>query len=355
VLLNKPRSTRGFTLVELLVVIAIIGILVALLLPAVQSAREAARRSQCKNNLKQLALGALNHHSTDGFFPSGGWGYWWLGDADRGFGRKQPGGWIYSTLPFIEQQALYDEDGDGNPDTMSAAQRAGARQVVIQPLDAVRCPSRRDSVLLPQPTDGSFVAYNAANNPDGGGLAGRSDYAACTGDFLHNEYGAGPPSLNAANGHNWCTGPTGKKPSPRDNCLPVAALNGISFSRSEVAIKHVTDGTTATYLFGEKYLNPANYDTGLDPGDNETWCTGYNNDNFRNGWDPPLQDQLGTPDTQRFGSSHPAGLHMAYCDGHVDLVAYDVDRWAHRGAANRHDGAVDHESYYNQSVGPGPR
>src|SRR5690606_9271106 len=71
---NK-RKRSAFTLVELLVVIAIIGILVALLLPAIQAAREAARRSQCKNNLKQLALGCLNHHDTHKFFPTGGWGY----------------------------------------------------------------------------------------------------------------------------------------------------------------------------------------------------------------------------------------------------------------------------------------
>ena len=75
---------RGFTLVELLVVIAIIGILVALLLPAIQAAREAARRNSCKNNLKQLALGCLNHESSAGYFPSGGWGNNWVGDADRG-------------------------------------------------------------------------------------------------------------------------------------------------------------------------------------------------------------------------------------------------------------------------------
>ena len=101
----------GFTLVELLVVIAIIGILVALLLPAVQSAREAARRIQCRNNLKQLGLAALNHESSHSFYPSGGWGWYWGGDPDRGFGRRQPGGWIYNLLPYFEQQSLHDQLG----------------------------------------------------------------------------------------------------------------------------------------------------------------------------------------------------------------------------------------------------
>ena len=109
---NFRRPLHGFTLVELLVVITIIGILIALLLPAVQAAREAARRLQCQNNLKQLALGCLNHEQSQGYLPAAGCGkpmpWLWVGDPDEGFGKQQHGGWFYNILPFIEQQALHD-------------------------------------------------------------------------------------------------------------------------------------------------------------------------------------------------------------------------------------------------------
>src|SRR5437763_2442587 len=106
---NCPRCRhRGFTLVELLVVIAIIGILVALLLPAVQAAREAARRSQCKNNLKQIGLAAMSHLDTQKHYPTGGWGYRWTGDPDLGFGTNQPGGWLFNLLPWMEEQMVHD-------------------------------------------------------------------------------------------------------------------------------------------------------------------------------------------------------------------------------------------------------
>ena len=104
----RKQSSSGFSLIELLVVITIIGILTALLLPAVQAAREAARRLQCQDHVRELAQGCLQHEAAQGFLPTGGWSWYLVGDPDRGFTRRQPGGWIFNVLPYIEQQALHD-------------------------------------------------------------------------------------------------------------------------------------------------------------------------------------------------------------------------------------------------------
>ena len=144
----ENRRFKGFTLVELLVVISIIGILIALLLPAVQAAREAARMTQCRNHLKQIGLAVLDHEQINGHFPTGGWGWsWGGGDPDRGFGLRQYGGWIYNILPYLEQQALHDL-GTGLTDAQKSTM-SGQRNVT--PLETLICPTRRSVKVHPNP------------------------------------------------------------------------------------------------------------------------------------------------------------------------------------------------------------
>jgi prepilin-type N-terminal cleavage/methylation domain-containing protein len=335
--MNHPRA---FTLVELLVVIAIIGILVALLLPAIQSARETARRNQCTNNLKNLALAALNHHEVGGHFPTGGWGWFWIGDPDRGFSKKQPGGWIFNLMPFTEENARYQSASDGQPNTVTTQQRDSIRAIVVNPLTLIDCPSRRTGLVFPKPVDGTFIAYNSAANPTNGNVAGRSDYAINCGDPEKNEHNAGPANLSGEANFQWCTSPLGKVLI--NNCAGnnTTSVTGVSFQRSEVAIQHITDGTSRTYLIGEKYLNPLSYDSGTDGGDNETWCTGYNNDNFRTTFEPPRQDTPGFASATRFGSIHSVILNVSFCDGHVEAIGYDIEPRLHRAYGNRKDGSV---------------
>jgi len=169
---NRGRKNRGFALVELLVVVTIIGILMGLILPAVQASREAARRTQCQNNLKQLGLAVQSHQLALNQFPSGGWGYLWVGDPDRGDGPKQPGGWVYNLLPYMEQTALHDQ---GTRMT-GAAKMAALTEVVQHPLTIMNCPTRRPASLYPY--DMAQPPRNYDNSPK----VAKTDYAINGGD-----------------------------------------------------------------------------------------------------------------------------------------------------------------------------
>jgi prepilin-type N-terminal cleavage/methylation domain-containing protein len=257
---------RGFTLVELLVVVSIIGILVALLLPAVQSARESARQVQCQNNLKQLALAIDQHVTATGRYPSNGWGHLYIGDPDRGTSDKQPGGWIYNVLPFIEQQSLRDIGQGLDPTAKSRAMMA----VVQSPLSLVRCPTRAAAALAPSRPGGVLNSAGQSDSILDGVLVARSDYAANEGDFYFTTAPVDPKSSS------WTIYSTG--------------MNGICYQRSQNRPASIEDGSSHTYLIGEKFVSRLYYDDWSDLGYDQSMFSGDSLDIGRWVLATPLQD-----------------------------------------------------------------
>ena len=319
------RPLHGFTLVELLVVIAIIGILIALLLPAVQAAREAARRIQCANNLKQLGVAMLSHHNSHNRFPSGGWGFRWVGEPERGTDLDQPGGWFFNILDYLEQADVRSMGANVSGDA-----RTGAiikRCQTLQPVAA--CPSRRKATAY---HDWKANYYTASSTGFSGGESGRTDYAACMDDVTtYYPFFPGPTSIAQGDDPNY------------GGWHDTSTLTGIVFERSRIRIRDITDGTSSTYMIGEKYLNPDDYDSGTGYADNENLYVGFDNDHSRSADYSPLRDRPGYSAITNFGSAHPTGWQAVFCDGSVHMLDYSMDLTIHRCLANRCDGqAFDH-------------
>lgn len=331
------KARTGFTLIELLVVIAIIAVLIALLLPAVQSAREAARRTQCINNLKQVGIAMQNHHDTFLKLPSGGWGWNWNGDPDRGTGKTQPGGWIFSLLPFLEAQQLWELGRGSSGATKTAAM---ATRLAFVP-NGMNCPSRRGGGPYPNSINTNYM--DAGLVPK----LGRTDYAANAGDMYKVEFNAGPANTTDGDNPSWW--------APQENpggTYDTRTCRGICFTRSEIRLRDILRGTSNVIMVGEKLIDQNLYETGADPGDNESMYTGMNNDTFRCAFIPPISDKRGyaianvaasgglpaqtSPNyTFFFGSPHAGACNFVYCDGSVRNVSYVIDREVFRQMANR--------------------
>jgi prepilin-type N-terminal cleavage/methylation domain-containing protein len=333
-LIGVGRKRGAFTLVELLVVIAIIGILVGLLLPAVQAAREAARRMQCSNNLKQIGLAFLNHESAFNYLPKGPYD----GDPslpgmmyDEPVGAYEgstccnaahPNGWShwFKILPYIEATNVYNLAKFNLPPVHSGrtADYNGEDSVARALISTYYCPSRRG------PT-----GY-------GTGLFGRSDYAGCAGFYqgeVHENWGDIPAA------------PLGLSPRrnerTRENFGNVGGRKGAITWSGQGAKRRLgdfTDGLSNSIVAAEKHLPASRH--GSDGGDNERWNNA--------GWDecvlryhfPPKSDLdktlpatgtsgdfngSGTVWRRYFGSSHTGGLNAVYGDGSVHFAPFSVD------------------------------
>ena len=181
-------------------------------------------------------------------------------------------------------------------------------------------------LLLPVPSLGDRVQSTERQRQlqcGGQNPVAKVDYAANVGDGTAVEANGGPASYAAAETFSWSSGYT-----------------GVSYVVSKVKLAYVSDGASATYLIGEKYLNPASYGSGADAGDNEDCYTGFDNDVSRSTHPnyPPMVDTLGFADTYRFGSPHSGAFNMAFCDGSVRPISYSVNAVVHQLLGNRSDG-----------------
>jgi prepilin-type N-terminal cleavage/methylation domain-containing protein len=302
---GQPLSARrlGFTLVELLVVIAIIGVLVALLLPAVQAAREAARRMKCSNHLKQLSLGLLNYEDTHKTLPPAG--------ID-----SNAMSWLVMLLPYIEQKNLFDKFNFTQGGWNSFNRITVVKGVKIQ---AINCPS------LTTPRD-TFSLFDPANEADVSAL----HYYAVLGPNGPNAFGGNQNyetnGVDLAFGFCAAQGAFGQ-----------ARANGPTVIPLSNPLRTITDGTSNTLLLGEMAWNNYPYW--------RPWTRGhfidvrgtllYASKNVRN----PINSRIADGwNDGSFGSLHPGGAMFSRVDGSVQFVRQSIDMGSYRALASRDGG-----------------
>lgn len=312
------NSRPAFTLVELLVVIAIIAMLVTLLLPAVQAAREAARRTQCINNLKQMGLGILNYESAQGEFPTGGTEPWHdQGDERSLYGKGY--GWMVQILPYVEDAALQEVSkgyGEGNRELDLIVRKT--------PIPMYFCPSRRELTVRIIPASAENCGQGCALN----------DYASATPD---NDMDVSRPSHEPWfwQGVTHGTVVEGKK------YLGVITR---TIASPACTVGKISDGTSKTIMVGEKRVFSNRYQIG-DWHDDIGWTDGWDPDIIRyTGYQPGrdvIQGGTGDPGSvigYYFGSAHGNALHTVFADGHVAKIDYGIELPVFNSMGHRSDG-----------------
>lgn len=296
------RRRVAFTLVELLVVIAIIGILVALLLPAVQSARESGRRTTCVNHLKQIALAFHHHHDAYNTLPSAGgpdWQYHMtMTNGSPAIAGKQHAGWGYQILPFIEAQSVWT----GGTATTDIDRSIFA---ISTPQAFLFCPSRRKPEVVRAGDWYGFMPDGSAGNSGKTFGHAKNDYAAAS----HDSDSAHPTGVGAV---------TQMTPQRFNNIL---------------------DGTAHTMLLGEKRMNIRLLGK-MQANDNEGYTCGWNHDIMRYTEREPRPDFMhaSDPGDDRFGSSHPGGMCYANVDASVQFLRYNISLTTFQRMGRRDDG-----------------
>jgi prepilin-type N-terminal cleavage/methylation domain-containing protein/prepilin-type processing-associated H-X9-DG protein len=333
--LQGSDRRSGFTLVELLVVIAIIGILVALLLPAVQAAREAARRTQCTNQLRQIALATHGYEGTHGTVPGGSaHPNYFIGQHFWSDGEKVEWNWMAAIMPFMENQSLIDSfnltygvTGAMAPWPNSGAQTdltSNAAKVANARVEGVLCPSDPFSSIAIKPP-GDISAQGGYNPETCQGIS----YIACMGPTAP-DLCAIDDAADVCMGSSWGTVPNkgygAAQCFDNDNCVQMGQCVGmICRAPKGVPFRKITDGLSKTYLVGETLADDSNRNCLFCI--NSPLASTQVPLNYAYSWrnDPPTPDQQKYYLFNSFKSSHPGGANMALGDGSVQFVQDTID------------------------------